>query len=231
MIQFSKFPSIKFTTLAFAIFVGQIVLTHSAFAGSTKSNSASSTAGQSSSSLNTSKKSAPILDTALVRKEYLDGDFDQAIELLEKGLKEKRPFTHYDSVFIFKHLGVMYAAKYDTREKGKYYMHQLLLVEPTAKILDMYASDMIYMIFKNIQDEFEETTGRLTRAQSHVNGNAQTRPSENKPADKPVAKEAKSSDHTLLWVGVGTVAVGAGVAAYFLLASSPSSTQDTHGLP
>lgn len=171
------------------------------------------------------------VDTLKAHRLYVDGDFDQAIEILETGLKTKKILSHQDSVFIFKHLGVMYAANNDTREKGKYYMHQLLMVEPTARIMDMYASDMIYMIFKNIQDEVEETTGRLTRAQSHVNGNAQTRPSENKPADKPVAKEAKSSDHTLLWVGVGTVAVGAGVAAYFLLASSPASTQDTHGLP
>ena len=91
-----------------------------------------------------------MVDTAAVRKLYLDGDFEQAVEILETGLNEKRPFDHADSVFIFKHLGVMYAAKYETRERGKYFMHQLLLTEPTAKIMDMYASDMIYMVMDAI---------------------------------------------------------------------------------
>ena len=171
-----------------------------------------------------------ILDTATIRKLYLDGDFDQAIDILETGLKEKRAFNHEDSVFIFKHLGVMYAAKYETREKGKYYMHQLLMVEPTARILDMYASDMIYMIFKNIQDEFEETRGKLSRAESHVVGNSQSRPANDPPADKQgkekeTAKEAPEphGHQAVYWVGASTVAVAAGVAAYFLLADQPKS--------
>lgn len=95
------------------------------------------------------------LDTAAVRKFYLEGEFDRAIEDIERAMKWDRVFSHEDSVFMFKHLGVMYAAKYETREKGRHYMYQLLTVEPTARILDMYASEMIYMIFKNIQTEFE----------------------------------------------------------------------------
>src|SRR5258706_10058147 len=106
-----------------------------------------------------------VMDTAKIRKLYLDGDFEEAIEILETGIREKRPFNHGDSVFFCNHLGVMYAAKYHTREKRKYYMHMLLMVEPTARILDMYASDMIYMIFKNIQDEFDQTRMRLSRAE------------------------------------------------------------------
>ncbi len=96
------------------------------------------------------------VDSAKVHSLYLDGEFDAAIAVLEADLKETRQYRHEDSVFIYKHLGVMYAAQYDTREKGKYYMHRVLLVEPTAKIMDMYASDMIYMIFRNIQEEFEQ---------------------------------------------------------------------------
>ncbi len=80
--------------------------------------------------------------------------------MLEGDLKEKRLRSHGDSVFAFKHLGVMYAAQEATREKGKYYMLQLLYVEPTARIMDMYASDMIYMIFRNIQEEFSHDPGR-----------------------------------------------------------------------
>ena len=161
-------------------------------------------------------KPKPLVDTATIRKLYLDGDFDEAIEILETGLNEKRPFNHVDSVFIFKHLGVMYAAKYETRERGKYFMHQLLMTEPTAKIMDMYASDMIYMIFKNIQDEFDQTRGKLGRAEDHVKEN-------NKPdADGKPAK-IESKGHRLVWVGATTAVVAAGVAAYFLIENEPKT--------
>ena len=96
----------------------------------------------------------PVLDTARIHGRYLDGDFDQAIHALEGALKGRKPLSHADSIFIFKHLGVMYAASPATREKGRYYMLQLISIEPTARILDMYASDMIYLIFRNIQEEY-----------------------------------------------------------------------------
>ncbi|MDB5049946.1 MAG: hypothetical protein JWO30_3017 [Fibrobacteres bacterium] len=163
-----------------------------------------------------------ILDTATVRRLYLDGEFEGAIEVLEAGLKEKRPFDHKDSVFIFKHLGVMYAAKYETREKGKYYMHELLMTEPTARIMDMYASDMIYMIFKNIQDEFEANRVRLTHAVTLVQGNTQTEPVSNNN-NVPEEPEPKRSHRAYYWIGATSIVVVAGVAAFFLLSEKPTS--------
>jgi hypothetical protein len=128
--------------------------------------------------------------------------------------------NHADSVFYCKHLGVMYAAKYETREKGKYYMHQLLLVEPTARILDMYASDMIYMIFKNIQDEFDATRTRLGRAEKNWKGSQDTT-----PIAKTPPKPESSESHAIAWVGAGTAVVAAGVAAYFIFSDSPQTVK------
>jgi len=177
---------------------------------------------------------ALLLDTATIHKLYLNGDFDEAIDILEAGLKEKRAYSHNDSVFIYKHLGVMYAAKYETREKGKYYMTQLLRFEPTARILDMYASDMIYMIFKNIQDELEETRGKLARAESHVNGNSQTGPLDNKPIEKPDQKDTVSSsshgNSAIYWVGATSIAIAAGITAYFLLADQATTIKNDHSV-
>ncbi len=174
------------------------------------------------------------VDTLKAHRLYVDGDFDQAIEILETGLKTKKILSHQDSVFIFKHLGVMYAANNDTREKGKYYMHQLLMVEPTARIMDMYASDMIYMIFKNIQEEFETSRVRYDRAESHVVGNGQT-PSGPEPlgTTKTPPKESGSgsSNSTLLWLGgTGIVVAAVGVAAYFALSDSPPPAGKTHNI-
>ncbi len=169
-----------------------------------------------------------ILDSATVHKYYLDGDFEEAIAILETGLKEKRPFNHNDSVFIFKHLGVMYAAQYESREKGKYYMHQLLMTEPTAKIMDMYASDMIYMIFKNIQDEFDTNRMRLAKAEDLVKGNSQTEPNRQEP-EQHKAIAGDSNGHTVLWVGATAAVVAVGVGAYFLLSNGPKTTDSDHG--
>lgn len=163
----------------------------------------------------------PPFDSGKVRRYYLDGDFEEAIEILETAIKEKRPMNHADSVFYCKHLGVMYAAKYETREKGKYYMHQLLQVEPTARILDMYASDMIYMIFKSIQDEFDVTRMRLGRAEKNWKGSQDSMPVAKTPEPKPAPKEGKSN--TLFWVGATTAVVGTGVAAYFIFGDSPET--------
>ena len=167
-----------------------------------------------------------ILDTLRIRKLYMDGEFETAIAILETGLKEMRPFDHKDSVFIFKHLGVMYAANYESRERGKMYMQQLLMTEPTARIMDMYASDMIYMIFKNIQDEFETKRGHLAHAKELVAGNQQTEPegdSEQSPKLPMESKSRERKDHTLVWFVATGAVVATGVVAYFLLA--PENTK------
>jgi hypothetical protein len=154
------------------------------------------------------------LDTAHIHKTYLDGDFDLAIELIEDAQKHGGPFSHQDSVFIFKHLGVMHAAKYETREKGKHYMVKLLEVEPTAKILDMYASDMIYMIFKNIKDEFDAT-----------------RPEFAQPSHKARPKAAEGGKRTsYAWVGwtagVAAAAGGIALAVHLLSEEEPKGKEN-----
>jgi hypothetical protein len=98
----------------------------------------------------------------------------------------------------------------------------LLMVEPTARILDMYASDMIYMIFKNIQDEFDATRMRLGRAEKNWKGNQV----DSMPVAKsnPAKTESKPSEgHTLAWVGAGSAVVAAGVAAYFIFSDTPET--------
>lgn len=175
----------------------------------------------------------PALDTANVRKLYQDGDFDQAIEILAAALKDGKVNDHSDSVFVFKHLGVMYAANAATRERGKYYMLQLLLIEPGARIMDMYASDMIYMIFKNIQEELVSAQLKYKRAEGHVAGNGAASGNgaidANPPADKPPADRPKSGGRkTHYWVGVTgalVVLTGVGVAAYFLSEPKPAPTK------
>lgn len=160
------------------------------------------------------------MDTAKLHATYLDGDFDQAIRVMESALKNKKnPITHADSVFIFKHLGVMYAATPATREKGRYYMAQLIYIEPTAKILDMYASDMIYLIFRNVQEEFANKNPNVAKPAAVVD----TTPAPvavTPPAPVPVAQAASPRRNKAYWItGGAVVAVGAIGLAYVLLDS------------
>jgi hypothetical protein len=84
---------------------------------------------------------------------------------------------------------------------------------------------MIYMIFKNIQDEYEGTRGKLDRAKTHVDGNSKTSAnggSSGKGSSAGSGSNSTSKGHkTLYWVGASTAVVAVGVAAYFLLSGDP----------
>lgn len=170
-------------------------------------------------------KAAPArvaMDTAKLHATYLDGDFDQAIRVMEGALKNKKAqLSHTDSVFIFKHLGVMYAATPATREKGRYYMAQLIYIEPTAKILDMYASDMIYLIFHNVQEEFQSKHPNVAMPPPKVD----TVPAPVAVAPAPVAPAARqgssSKSKTLYWVTGGAVVAAGTVGLLFVLLDDP----------
>lgn len=158
------------------------------------------------------------LDTAAVHEVYVDGDFDKAIQMLQPALEGEYSLNHQDSVFVFKHLGVMYTAKYETREKGKKYMMLLLETEPSAKLMDMYASDMIYMIFKNLQDEYQMSLVKLKRAQSHM----QVNPEPNAEADRKQKSYAWA-----YWTGGALMAAGGVVLAVYL-SGEPAPVNHEH---
>jgi len=153
-----------------------------------------------------------ILDTSAIHALYMDGEFESAIELLERASGEGLLKTHTDSVFAYKHLGVMYAARYETMERGKSYMYRLLTIEPTVRILDMYASEMIYMIFRNVQAEFEIRTARpkdslLVEASSFRADSVRAIPE----------KKVRRYKAWPYWTAGALFLAGAGVAVYLLV--------------
>jgi hypothetical protein len=170
----------------------------------------------------------PVLDTARIHGQYLDGDFDQAIHTLDVALKGRKPLSHTDSVFAFKHLGVMYAATPATREKGRYYMLQLISIEPTARILDMYASDMIYLIYRNIQEEYEKKHGKVAIAEPVDSAAAAPPAAEPEPVPAPVAAPAAPKRNRTLYWAAGGAAVAAGAAGLlFILLDDPQPKKRT----
>lgn len=94
------------------------------------------------------------LNQKAIHNLYNNGDFEPVIEILDRFQKNNRQYSFSDSVFIAKHLAVVYTASPETREKGRYYMMRLLEMVPSAKLVDMFVSDEIDRIFEKVREEF-----------------------------------------------------------------------------
>lgn len=192
-------------------------------------------------------KSQPLLKSAPVAKAlrkleqekihfiYTDGDFDLVVAMIDTFARENPVHSKDDSVFIAKHLAVIYTANPATRERGKNHMFRLLDLLPSAKIVDMFVSDEIDHIFEKIREEYkvrQQMAGKGTPSQLESNRYASERmtvesdrdTSSSRPAE--LAKKSRSS-HTLFWVAGGTaLAVGAGTMVYLMLPDGPDKNYD-----
>jgi hypothetical protein len=90
-----------------------------------------------------------------------------------------KTYSRADSLFIAKHLSVVYAANPTTREKGKHYMVILLEKMPGAELVDMFVSDEIARIFEYVRKELQT---RVTRDSAEAKTNAPENPSDKSPA-------------------------------------------------
>ena len=142
------------------------------------------------------------LDRKSIHAAYNEGDFESVIARIEAFTSAHPTYAKDDSVFIAKHLAVVYTANPATREKGKHYMFLLLELSPSAKIVDMFVSDEIDRIFERVKEEFA------------VRQNAAVKPA--------------SRSHAVYWVMGGSALLAAtGVAAYFLMFEPRSTPKDT----
>ncbi len=185
------------------------------------------------------------LDTAAVHDLYNDGDFDKVLSALEPHLQAKTPISREESVFVFKHLGVIFSKDASTREKGKYCFRKLFDLDPKAQILDMYATDDIYAVFRTVHDEWALSHPEFAKTESSVTPQPQAIPqqtpstvsavqpatSQTKPLPqqtKPAqASAGKQTDWKIWSIAGGAAVVTAGVAAWFLLSQSPEKTTTT----
>jgi hypothetical protein len=165
---------------------------------------------------------AEILDRDRIHTEYNNGDFDQVEKELEGFRSRNKSYGHDDSVFIAKHLAVVYAANPQTREKGRYFMFRLLELLPSAKIVDMFVSEEIDRIFDKVKEEFlakqyalGKTPGATAYQTPETIQPAKT-PDRQKPVGKkPIQEEESSGAGYWMAGGLGLVAVGA--AVYYML--------------
>jgi len=149
------------------------------------------------------------LDQGKIHSLYNEGQFEKVVAEINAFTGKNRTYSREDSIFIAKHFSVIYSANPSTREKGMYYMHQLLAKTPSADLVDMFVSSEIDRLFEKVQKEFQ------ARHRASTLGSA---PAESDPS--PKAKNGKPA----LWkrkgfwlaTGSGLVIAGAAVAAFVL---------------
>ena len=199
-------------------------------------------AGQNKSS-NKMKSPDPIrvvhlLDQNGVHNIYREGDFDVVVALIDSFTTYNHTYSKDDSVFIAKHLAVIYSANPSTRELGKNYMFRLLDLLPSAKIVDMFVSDEIDHIFEKVREEYvvrQRTMGNEAPTNLESNQYAankltmQDNPGETTPPAQDTKKKSSNS-HTGYWVAGGITLVAVAGTAFYLL-QPKKSTDKTYDLP
>jgi hypothetical protein len=171
-----------------------------------------------------------ILDQKRIHAIYSEGDFEGVIASIDSFTQANKTFSQSDSVFIAKHLAVVYTANPATREKGKNYMFRLLALLPSAKIVDMFVSDEIDHIFEKVREEYvvrRESLGMDEPTHLESNQYAAKKMTMNPGGDsvngaqhaqkERQAKAKTGSSHAVYWVAGGVTLVAVAGSAWYLL--------------
>lgn len=165
------------------------------------------------------------LDKEAISHAYFEGDFSRVLPPLEM-VRQTFPAnsTRDDSIFVYKFLAVVYAADSTTRPKAESYMVQLLRLMPTIEIVDMYISDNIHAIFKDVKQKYLEQQ-KYVREHDSLG-----RPLKDS-TDGKQSPRRRSSSRWIGWAlgGVGTAAAAA--TAYYVMDNEPKTKTDRVVLP
>lgn len=168
------------------------------------------------------------LDQIGIHTQYTEGEFENVEAQILAFQKTHGWYSRSDSLFIQKHLSVIYSANPVTREKGKYHMNRLLALDPDAKLVDMYISDEIDRIFNKVKEEFDtrrnaslKPTPKKPEAPAIAAAHIAPRPT---LTTSPRAEKRKSGKSWLWWSLAGAGVVAAGATAYVALADPIEKT-------
>src|SRR5690606_33123721 len=98
------------------------------------------------------------LDRAVLSKAYKESDWDELSKTLEAYLRGT-VLTKIDveeRIFAYKHLGVIYAADWNTQTRAESFFNQLLELSPEIEIVDMYVSKKISDFFREVKQDFKK---------------------------------------------------------------------------
>ncbi len=172
------------------------------------------------------------LDKTKINQWYFDGEFEKVRDSLETYRKSGELLSRDDSIYVYKHLSVVYAAKEESREKAESYMYQLLKLVPTIDLIDMYISDNIESIFNKVKERYqrlnqEPREKENLQAADLSNTSAATQMKLNKSTPASGPKKNKS----WIWWTAGGTGVAALVTLFIISGSNGDSpTQTTYEL-
>ena len=155
------------------------------------------------------------IDKEAVRKFYFDGDFDKVKRALETFRKSNPGAPVHDMAFVYKYLGVVYAADSDSRQKAESYMFQMFKLMPNIDLIDMYVSDQVESIFQKVKKRYQE-----------MHPDQAIRSGGNPEIQQKEKKEEKKSKQWIWWTA-GGVGVAAAVTGFLLLSSEETPEKET----
>jgi hypothetical protein len=159
-----------------------------------------------------------------VHEAYSNGDFEEVLARIEAYQNRHPRHSLTDSIFIAKHLAVVYASNPQTREKGRYFMFRMLEMNPSADLVDMFISQDLDQTFEKVRKEFLVRQSRDQKVKTPYAPTPKATPTIASSTEKiertqpiPVAEAApKQSGKTWLWVTGGVAVVAGAVTAYYL---------------
>ncbi|MDB5103492.1 MAG: hypothetical protein JWP91_1181 [Fibrobacteres bacterium] len=173
-----------------------------------------------------------LLNQKDIHEAYNEGDFEKVTTLIDGFNKANKTYSRADSIFIAKHLAVVYSANPQTREKGRYFMYRLLEMMPSAELVDMFVSDEIDRIFDKVRKEFLARqkgfgvdSAQISTPQKASTGSAATATAKtsSEPAAPSSEYQAASGPDKQpywkrngFWIAGGVGLAVAGTAAYFI---------------
>lgn len=148
------------------------------------------------------------LDKEAISHAYFEGEFSRVLPPLEM-YRQSIPAnaTREDSIFVYKYLSVIYAADSTTRPKAESFMVQLIKLMPTIELIDLYISDNIQAIFKNVKSEY-------LKQQEYVRDHDEYGHPKNSPEKTALKSDRKNNS---VWWFAGSVGAAAaiGTVVYF----------------
>ncbi|MDQ3003415.1 MAG: hypothetical protein M3Y08_19405 [Fibrobacterota bacterium] len=176
---------------------------------------------------------AVVLNQKDIHAAYNEGDFDKVISLIDGFNRANKTYSRADSIFVAKHLAVVYSANPQTREKGRYFMYRLLEMMPSAELVDMFVSDEIDRIFDKVRKEFvtrQKSFGvdstqismpdKASRGAMPPSETAKAEPAQAVPSSESIATSKPDTQpfwkKNGFWIAGGVGVAVAGTAAYFI---------------
>ncbi len=165
------------------------------------------------------------LDKSAISKAYFEGDFHRILPPLETWRTSRATKSRDDSIFVYKYLSVIYAADSTTMNKAESFMVQLIKLMPTIELVDMYISDNIEAIFKNVQEKYLKQQ-HYVRHHDELGRTLQDSTTVNEKEDPRIAKYKQERPSKWIWWTVGGVGMAVAVSGgYYVLHGAPSSSK------